>query len=727
MSLEIPNYTIEKELGKGGMATVYLARQNLLSRSVALKVMSTEFASSLNFQNAFLNEGRIVAQLEHPNIIKIYDIGSLQNTIFFMAMEYLSGGSLRDRLTQQSFTPAAVLAVLKEVGAGLHYAHEQGFLHRDIKPENILFRKNGSAVLTDFGIAKLQDSTSDMTRMGLTAGTVYYMSPEQATTSKLTERSDLYSLGLVAFEMLSGERVCKADSLVSAIYQHTSLPVPTLPASLAYLQNIMDKVLAKQTENRYASVNDFVQAFEQQLERHQHPITEELPVSRYQERATTSQASATGSEMDSDETILFQLDTNSAQPHDLALNEQPKAQAFSSIIEPEANEKPKVLWRQPLFLMSVVGGLILGLIIYGVLVFKPYESDLSSKLPNQIVSPSSTSALPSVVKPDAMSGDQIYSSQENSVIKTAEPQQPSTNPMKRRSEPSLVNKEFTTKIKLNLRAEPNASSRILSELAANTVVKVINPWVYDQPIREMTGSWVFVSVLNQQGYVYNGYLEPTTSTNTSNTQPPKLDNSKPADASLAHAKPAETNSDAAYVVKRSAAKLYEKPEASTAGVDLALNSVVFLQSKAKAGSLKGENGQWLYVKTPQGKSGYLFDLDVFPLVRVSPSKDKAEVFKFEPYTDVGVMRFNPKERRKVYSLIADKGQKLSLNPKQPDLSQQVRLYIFGDKDLSILANNVTAVNQVTLPSRQRYFVNFHWDSEQSNLPEELEYELSIKY
>ncbi|CAG0909887.1 unnamed protein product, partial [Darwinula stevensoni] len=168
-----------------------------------------------------------------------------------MAMEYLSGGSLRDRLKTEAFTPAAVLQILRQLGAGLEYAHQQGFIHRDIKPENILFRKDGTAILTDFGIAKVQDSTGDMTRMGLTAGTAQYMSPEQAMVGKLDYRSDLYSLGLVVFEMLSGEKVCKADSFAQAVYQHTTQPLPALPFAYRIFQPVMQKVLAKQPEQRY--------------------------------------------------------------------------------------------------------------------------------------------------------------------------------------------------------------------------------------------------------------------------------------------------------------------------------------------------------------------------------------------------------------------------------------------------------------------------------------------
>lgn len=259
--MKIDSYETEKEIGRGGMATVYLARHVLLERQVALKVMDPALGREQGFLDKFLDEGRIVARLEHPNIVRVYDVGIIEDSSsVYMAMEYLPGGSLKEKLAGGKLSLDATLQILEQVGAGLGLAHEQGFIHRDIKPANILFRKDGTAVLTDFGIAKLQDSTGELTRMGYTLGTVKYMSPEQASTTRLDRRSDIYSLGLVFFEMLTGRAAVAAESTAQALHSHVALPPPTLPSEYAWLQPVLNKVLAKAPADRYATVDEFVSA-----------------------------------------------------------------------------------------------------------------------------------------------------------------------------------------------------------------------------------------------------------------------------------------------------------------------------------------------------------------------------------------------------------------------------------------------------------------------------------
>ena len=264
--MEIKNYKLKQIIGKGGMATVYLGEHTSLKRSAALKIMSADIAANEQFQKSFLKEGEIVAQLEHPNIVGIYDIGRVEDdSTFFMAMEYLRGGSLKDKLEtiedpNKALPYQECVDILTQVGAGLEYAHQQDFVHRDIKPANILFRQDGTAVLTDFGIAKLQDSVGDLTRLGYTLGTVQYMSPEQASTTELDQRSDIYSLGLVFYEMLTGHKAHQAETTAQAIYQHVNEAPPPLEPHYAYLQTVMDKVLAKEPDKRFSSVSDFITA-----------------------------------------------------------------------------------------------------------------------------------------------------------------------------------------------------------------------------------------------------------------------------------------------------------------------------------------------------------------------------------------------------------------------------------------------------------------------------------
>ena len=258
--IEIPNFTVEKELGRGGMATVYLAVQDMLSRHVALKVMLPDMARDENFRKSFLSEGKIIANLEHPNIVRIHDFGIIDDSILYMAMEYLSDGTLKEKLAQGELPYETAVKIIEDTSAGLAYAHAKGYIHRDIKPGNILFRENGTAVITDFGIAKLQDTSGELTRMGYTMGTVQYMSPEQAVTTDLDNRSDIYSLGLVFYEMLTGQKAFKAESTIQAIHQHTTVPPPELPLKYRFLQPIIDKVLAKEPDDRYQDISEFVDA-----------------------------------------------------------------------------------------------------------------------------------------------------------------------------------------------------------------------------------------------------------------------------------------------------------------------------------------------------------------------------------------------------------------------------------------------------------------------------------
>jgi serine/threonine protein kinase len=482
--MEIPNYAIERELGKGGMATVYLARQIMLNRQVALKVMSPEFSTGKAFQEAFLHEGKIVAQLEHPNIVKVYDIGIVNGSTFYMAMEYLSGGSLRDRLKTEAFTPAAVLQILRQLGAGLEYAHQQGFIHRDIKPENILFRKDGTAILTDFGIAKVQDSTGDMTRMGLTAGTAQYMSPEQAMVGKLDYRSDLYSLGLVVFEMLSGDKVCKADSFAQAVYQHTTQPPPALPVAYRVFQPVMQKVLAKQPEQRYGNVNEFVEAFALALKT--------LQTQQQQAEPPSTAAVSAG------DTAIF-------------IPEQPAAtRLFASALAPpspiplaassHAAETSPVLtireqtswWQQPLFITSLVGGMVAGLV--ALLLLPLFQPESATTLPEPPVIPSSPPALPT----PPTSTDNLTPVNPVSVTSG-------------RQEAGIKGRQFVVQTTdgslLILRSKPGRDSKEVAKLPVGTIVSVLGNTVYDETIARKKGKWLYVSALGKQGYVFDVHLQ----------------------------------------------------------------------------------------------------------------------------------------------------------------------------------------------------------------------------
>ncbi len=259
-TLQIPGYRIEAPIGSGAMATVHLAIQESLERRVALKIMAAALGADTSFCKRFLKEGRIIAQLSHPHIVTIYDIGVFQDH-YYMAMEYLGGGSLKERLLQ-GLSVEECLLILEQIAKPLGYAHKHGFIHRDVKPANILFRKNGSAVLSDFGIAKGLSDNTQLTAMGWTLGTPNYMSPEQALGQPVDARSDLYSLGIVFFELLTGTRPYQAEDSFRTAMLHVQEPIPRLPEPKAHCQDLIDRLMAKKPDERFSDAEELVEAIE---------------------------------------------------------------------------------------------------------------------------------------------------------------------------------------------------------------------------------------------------------------------------------------------------------------------------------------------------------------------------------------------------------------------------------------------------------------------------------
>lgn len=259
--LQIPGYRIEQLIGSGAMASVHLALQESLERRVALKIMAAGLAADTSFCKRFLKEGRIIAQLSHPHIITIYDIGVFQDH-YYMAMEYLGGGNLKERLNDGLPLEQALL-ILEQIAKPLGYAHQHGFIHRDVKPANILFRVDNSAVLSDFGIAKGLSDNTQLTAMGWTLGTPNYMSPEQALGKAVDARSDLYSLGVVFFEMLTGSRPFQSQDSFRTAMMHVQEPIPRLPKPVAMCQDLVDRLMAKNPDDRFADADAVLDAIAQ--------------------------------------------------------------------------------------------------------------------------------------------------------------------------------------------------------------------------------------------------------------------------------------------------------------------------------------------------------------------------------------------------------------------------------------------------------------------------------
>ena len=253
-------YDVGRPLGSGGMGEVFLARDRVLGRDVALKVLRGQYAGDSEFAERFKREARSAASLSHPNIVQVYDRGETEEGSSYIAMEYVPGGTLKEKIVAEGplGTPEAA-ALGAEVAAALGAAHERGMVHRDIKPQNVLLTDKGDAKVADFGIARAGSSVT-ISKTGSVMGTAGYMSPEQALGKPATPQSDLYSLGVVLYEALTGELPFNADNPIAVSMKHVNEPLrppreidPTIPEGMNAL---VTKLMAKDPEDRYASADE---------------------------------------------------------------------------------------------------------------------------------------------------------------------------------------------------------------------------------------------------------------------------------------------------------------------------------------------------------------------------------------------------------------------------------------------------------------------------------------
>lgn len=217
-------------LGHGGMADVYRATQRTLKREVAIKVLVSSYARDKAFVERFTREVEVVARLEHPHIVPVYEHGITDEGVVYLAMRYLKGGTLADLIKQRGALPIPQVAqIMLQVGAALDYAHKQGVVHRDVKPSNVMLDENGDAYLTDFGLARPTDRTfaETLTEPGSMLGTPAYVSPEQIQENRSDARSDVYSLGIVLYEMLTGRPPFTGDSIYAIIQAHITKQLPS--------------------------------------------------------------------------------------------------------------------------------------------------------------------------------------------------------------------------------------------------------------------------------------------------------------------------------------------------------------------------------------------------------------------------------------------------------------------------------------------------------------------
>jgi hypothetical protein len=259
-------YEIIEELGRGGMAMVYRAKDRQLEREVAIKVLPFSLAFDTEFVERFQREARTAAQLEHPNIIPIYRVGRSGRVIYFV-MKFLRGGSLSTLLaSRRKLTPPEIRRLLLEAGSALGYAAQRGIVHRDIKPDNIMFDEFGQGVLTDFGIAKAA-SGQKLTGTGMSIGTPHYMSPEQARAQPIDGRSDIYSLGIVAYQCLTGTVPYDGEDSFSIGYKHITEPIPTpslITADERRVFEVIKRMLMKDPFDRFQSCEELIASFQGQ-------------------------------------------------------------------------------------------------------------------------------------------------------------------------------------------------------------------------------------------------------------------------------------------------------------------------------------------------------------------------------------------------------------------------------------------------------------------------------
>jgi serine/threonine-protein kinase len=268
IGMQLGQYRIVAPLGRGGMAAVYRAHQPGVDRYVALKLVPLEQSTSPDFIQRFRREARVIASLEHPNILPVYDYGEAAGYLY-LVMRLVGGGTLADALTGRPVAPGQLRRFIGHVGDALDYAHSRGVVHRDVKPSNILVDDRGQYLLTDFGIAKMAEAATQFTVTGSFLGTPHYASPEQGLGQPLDGRSDLYSLGVILYEMATGRQPFQGDTPMAVLVKHVHEPLPaprTLnPAISPALEHLLFTALAKDPSHRYPNAAAMLADLDQAL------------------------------------------------------------------------------------------------------------------------------------------------------------------------------------------------------------------------------------------------------------------------------------------------------------------------------------------------------------------------------------------------------------------------------------------------------------------------------
>jgi len=257
----IPGYTIQREIAKGGMSTVLLAKRLEDDLNVVLKVLYTQGQEDPSALKRFMQEYNLISAMKHPHVIRIYE-RAFASDFAYIALEYLPKGDLSRRI--KGGVPAkTAMSYLRQIALGLGAIHELNIIHRDLKPGNILFHDEDTLKITDFGAAKIiSDEMQDITINNMVVGTPYYMSPEQGTGMKVDQRSDIYSLGVLFYQMLTGKKLFTANSISKLIHAHLNEPVPKLPVDMSKYQPLIEGMLAKDPDERFQNTDEMIAGIE---------------------------------------------------------------------------------------------------------------------------------------------------------------------------------------------------------------------------------------------------------------------------------------------------------------------------------------------------------------------------------------------------------------------------------------------------------------------------------
>ena len=378
--IQIPNFELFKEIGRGGMSRVYLARQLQPKREVAIKIVSPGSAPDEAFLSSLKIEGDTIAGLNHDNIVTVFACGVVDKH-YYLAMEILPGGDLTERIKKGLRAEDAV-EVMIQIGGALGHAHKKQVLHRDIKPENVMFHESGKAVLVDFGIAKEGDTESSFTQVGAVVGTPHYMSPERCMGKPTDARSDLYAMGVMFYEMLTGHKVFEGRDTFAVSYAHVYEPVPPLPPEHARFQGIVNKLLAKDPKDRYQSADEMVAA----LKKHRagapssaEPATRRVDTSISSPLQEKLKKLAATDSIGSETTV--NQPTGPMNPHAATAASKPIPVAGPSVATPAPAEKGK-----PMALYAVLG--LLAVVLGSGVVFWPKTTGTpgDSEVPEAILS-----------------------------------------------------------------------------------------------------------------------------------------------------------------------------------------------------------------------------------------------------------------------------------------------------------------------------------------------------